>query len=139
MSKLLFELKGSRGRSMKVYDRKVIIQTSGTVGSFVTGNATDGIKTIFYKDVVGIQYKPSGFTVGYLQFETASAQMNNLNSNAFSENTFTFEDMRGGIPNDKMNQIYEEICDLIEDIKYREENMAESRLINDESDELPDL
>lgn len=54
---------------------------------------TDGEKTIFYSDVVGIQLKKPGFTIGYLQLETASGQMNNLTSNAFSENTFTYERM----------------------------------------------
>lgn len=120
MSNLLYELDGVRGRHVKIYDRKVVISTKAGVGSFLTGNATDGEKTIFYKDVVGIQFKKSGVTIGYLQFETASLQMNNQNSNTFSENTFTFEDGKNGITNNKMVEVYNEVTDIIEKIKYGE-------------------
>lgn len=92
----LYNISGVRGRSIIVYKDYCIINTSAGVGSFLTGNATDGEKIIFYHDVVGIQYKKSGVTIGYLQLETASGQMNNVASNMFSENTFTFEG------NDKM-------------------------------------
>ena len=87
----VFELEGCRGRSMKVYDDRVVISTDLPIGSVLTSNATDGEKTVFYHDVVGIQYKEPGLTIGYLQLETASLQMNNQASNQFSENTFTFE------------------------------------------------
>ena len=79
---------------------------------------TDGEKTIFYSDVMGVQFKKSGNLIGYLQFETASVQMNNQNSNMFSENTFTFEHGKNGISNEQMEAIYHYVCDLIEAIKY---------------------
>lgn len=139
MSKLLYELDGVRGRSMKVYDRKVVIDTKVTAGSLLTGNATDGTKTIFYKDVVGIQFKPTGLTIGYLQFETPSGQMNNLKDNHFSENTFTYGDKKSGASNEEMARIYNEICDLIENIKYPELNENNSHVEEKFSDELPDL
>lgn len=88
---IVYDLQGCRGRSMLVYRDRCVISTKVTAGSVITGNATDGEKTIFYKDVIGVQYKMTGLTVGYLQLETASAQSNNLASNQFSENTFTFE------------------------------------------------
>lgn len=87
----LFDITGCRGRAIKVYEKHIVITTDVTLGSVLTNNATDGEKTIFYKDIIGIQYKRPGFTIGYLQLETAAGQMNNLKSNAFSENTFTFE------------------------------------------------
>jgi hypothetical protein len=90
-SPAVFELYGCRGRSMKVYTDRVVITTSVSLGAILTNNATDGEKTVFYHDVVGIQYKEPGLTIGYLQLETASGQMNNRESNAFSENTYTFE------------------------------------------------
>lgn len=101
---LLYDLEGVRGRHIEIYERKCVITTTATVGSVVTGNATDGEKTIFYPDVVGIQFKKSGVTIGYLQFETSSAQMNNQASNVFSENTFTFEEGKNGITNDMMEE-----------------------------------
>lgn len=100
----VFKLGGCRGRNISVYRDRCIIKTDVTLGAILSENATDGEKTIFYKDIIGIQYKPSGLLIGYLQLETGSNQMNNLKSNMFSENTFTFE---------KDTEIVEEIKDYI--------------------------
>lgn len=118
MAQLLCRLEGVRGRSIAIYDRKCVIATKVSVGSLLTGNATDGEKTIFYKDVVGVQFKKSGGLIGYLQFETGSVQMNNQNSNMFSENTFTFENGTNGVTNEVMESLYHRVCDLIEQVKY---------------------
>lgn len=118
MARLIYQLEGVRGRSIQIYDRKCVISTKATVGSLLTGNITDGEKTIFFKDVVGVQFKRSGGLIGYLQFETGSVQMNNQNSNMFSENTFTFEDGKNGITNMQMEAIYHQVCDIIEQVKY---------------------
>lgn len=116
---LLYDLEGVRGRHIEIYERKCVITTTATMGSVMTGNATDGEKTIFYPDVVGVQFKKSGVTIGYLQFETSSAQMNNQASNTFSENTFTFEAGKNGITNEMMEDIYKDVVDRIEAIKYK--------------------
>ncbi len=118
MSKLLYQFEGVRGRTIWIFDRKCVIATKANFASFVTGNVSDGEKTIFYKDVVGVQFKKSGNLIGYLQFETSSMQMNNQNSNMFSENTFTFEHNVNGVTNENMEAIYHYICDLIEQVKY---------------------
>lgn len=118
MSKFICGLIGRRGREMKLYDNKVVINTKKTFGSFITGNITDGEKTIFLCDVVGVQFKKSGFLLGYLQFETPSSQMNNKKSNMFSENTFTFEIGTKGITNELMQAVYEFVLNRIEEIKY---------------------
>ena len=118
MARLIYELEGVRGRSMKLYDTKCVITTSVTVGSVLTRNATDGEKTVFFCDVVGVQYKNSGKLIGYLQLETPSLQMNNQNSNMFSENTFTFEDGTNGVTNALMRAVCNYITDRIEEIKY---------------------
>jgi len=89
---LVCEIEGNRGRHLFVYDNRCLIIVRPTVGSVLTGNATDGEKTIFYKDCIGIQFKESRFAIGYLQVETASGIGNNGKSNFFNENTFTFED-----------------------------------------------
>ena len=87
---VVYYVEGDRGRCLEVYEDKCIITVIPTIGSLITGNATDGQKTIYFKDVIGIQYKKSGITLGYLQLETASGSMNNKHSNFFNENSFTF-------------------------------------------------
>lgn len=111
----LFRIKGARGRVLEVYNNKCIIQTKVTLGSVITGNASDGEKTIFYPDCTAIQFKLSGALIGYLQLETPSMQMNNTKSNFFSENTFTFE---GTDKNELMSEVYYFISDLVGAAKY---------------------
>lgn len=118
MARYICTLNGSRGRTIHIYDKKCVIETAVTIGSVMTHNATDGIKTIFYKDCTGIQFKRSGIVLGYLQFETPSMQMNNQNSNLFSENTFTFEWELGEQTNGIMENVYDFVCDCVESIKY---------------------
>ena len=111
----LFRIKGARGRVLEVYNNKCIIQTKVTLGSVITGNASDGEKTIFYPDCTAIQFKLSGALIGYLQLETPSMQMNNTKSNFFSENTFTFE---GTDKNELMSEVYYFVSDLVGAAKY---------------------
>ncbi len=118
MANFICEFEGVRGRKLKLYDSKVVITTEKTVGSFLTGNFTDGEKTIYLCDVVGVQFKKSGLAIGYLQFETPSMQMNNKNDNFFSENTFTFEDGKYGITSELMVKLYNFVTDRIEELKY---------------------
>lgn len=118
MSEFICDLSGSRGRSIDVYDNKCVITTDVTVGSVLTNNALDGQKTIFYMDVSGIQFKKSGFTLGYLQLETSSMQMNNQTSNMFSENTYTFEEGINGVNNDLIEAVHNYIVDRVEGYKY---------------------
>lgn len=87
----IYDLKGARGRSLKVFDNKCVIATKANLVSFATGNGSDGEKTIYYSDVLGVQYKRCGVQLGYLQLETASSTMNNRTDNFFNENSFTFD------------------------------------------------
>lgn len=132
MANFICEFKGVRGRTLRVYDTKCIIKTDVTFGSLFTNNATDGEKTIFLKDVVGVQYKNSGITVGYLQLETASSQMNNKDSNFYSENTFTFEEDKNGITSVLMRKVYDYLVDRIEELKYGVEIIEEVPDFNNE-------
>lgn len=118
MSNLICTLYGVRGRSIEIYDNKCIIRTELTAGSFLTGNATDGEKTLFYIDCVGIQFKESKATIGYLQVETSSMQMNNQTSNYFSENSFTFEQNKNYLNNMIMRQVYNFVSERVEGYKY---------------------
>lgn len=55
----------SLGKIMDVYDNKVIFTSTNSTSNVVfsllmsTGEATRGQKTIYYKDAIGVQYKPS--------------------------------------------------------------------------------
>lgn len=117
MARFIARVLGARGRTLSIYDTKCVIRTSVTPGSILAGNATDGEKTIFYPDCVGIQFKEAGHTLGFLQLETASMQMNNQTSNVSSENSFTFEDVPGST-NAVMQIVYAAVCDLVETVKY---------------------
>ncbi len=123
MSILICSLTGVMGRSIKIYDRKCEITTDLTLSSVITKNATDGTKTIFYIDCIGLQFKKAGLTVGYLQFETASSFQNNSTSNFFNENTFTYENGVGGISDILMEDLYHYLSDIIESYKYNDEEM----------------
>lgn len=109
----LFTIPGCRGRTLTVCKNKCIITTDVTLGSLATGNATDGEKMIFFKHCSGLQFKESGFSIGYLQFETPSMQMNNQTSNFFSENTFTFQES-DGLTNKIMRDVFYYVMELIE-------------------------
>lgn len=102
MSKKIYDLEGVRGRHIDIYEDKVVLTVKAGIGSFFTGNVSDGEKTIYYVDCVGIQFKKSGFQIGYLQFETAGGVMNNKNSNFFNENTFTWDTTKQS--NEKMEE-----------------------------------
>lgn len=128
MANLICRLIGVRGRVIDIYDNKCEMATELTVGSVLSKNATDGFKTIYYIDCVGIQYKPSFLTIGYLQLETPSMQMNNQSSNFFSENTFTFEDGRNDVTNELMAAVYEYICTRMEGYKYKEQDLLSKDL-----------
>lgn len=129
MANLICELEGVRGRTLRLYDTKIVITTKKSIGSLLTGNITDGEKTIYLCDIVGVQYKKSDLLIGYLQFETPSMQMNNKNDNFFSENTFTYESGKNGITNEIIDAVYNYVTDRVEELKYG------NRIIN----EIPDF
>lgn len=118
MANFICEFEGVRGRNLKLYDTKIIITTKLAASSLITGNFTDGEKTIYLCDVVGVQFKRSGDLIGYLQFETSSIQMNNQSNNMYSENTFTYKDGKNRITNKLMEAVYAFITNRIEEIKY---------------------
>ncbi len=112
---LVYDLEGVRGRHIRVYEDKAVISVKATVGSFITGNISDGEKTIYYADCIGVQFKESGLQIGYLQLETASALMNNKASNFFNENSFTFDTTK--VPNEKMREVANYVRQQVEACK----------------------
>jgi len=121
----VYSIDGARGRHIDVFENKCIIKTKVTLGSFLAQNMTDGEKTIYYRDCVGVQFKNAGLTLGYLQFETSSGMMNNKNSNFFGENTFTWEPGgKNGISNQAMEEVYSYIRKRIDVIKSQGDSGA---------------
>ena len=112
---LIYDLQGVRGRYIKVYDNRAILTVKAGLGSFITGNVSDGEKTIYYKDCIGIQFKESGFQIGYIQLETASRMMNMSQNNFFNENTFTFD--TSVQTNEKMREVADYIRSRVESYK----------------------
>lgn len=112
MSELVYSIDGVRGRHIDVYEDKAVITVTVGLGSLLTGNVSDGEKTIYYKDCIGVQFKKAGFAIGYLQLETASGQMNNRQSNFFQENSFTFDTYK--VSNDKMVEVSDYVKERVE-------------------------
>ena len=120
MSNYLGILHGVRGRSILIYDNKCEIRVTSTVGtvltSNITSNATDGIKTIYYADCVGVLFKKAGIKIGYLELETPGLRAHSTGSQ-YSENTFTFEET-DVLSNELMQEVYTYITERIEGYKY---------------------
>lgn len=112
---LVYTIDGVRGRHIDIYTDKVVITTKVTIGSLLTNNATDGEKTIYYSDCIGVQFKQSKFAIGYLQLETASSNGNNKHSNFFAENSFTFDTTV--ISNERMIEVADYVKSRVDAVK----------------------
>ncbi|MBR5134279.1 MAG: SHOCT domain-containing protein [Clostridia bacterium] len=75
---------------------------------------TQGEKTIYFKDAVGVQYKPSSIADGYIQVETAAGGVSTPNSQYSGENSIQFS---GKKSNEEAEIIANYIKKKIEDIK----------------------
>ena len=125
---LIYSIDGVRGRHIDIYKDKVVITVSVTLGSLITHNATDGEKTIYYSDCIGVQFKQSGFTIGYLQFETASSSGNNKGSNFFVENSFTFD--AKVIANERMIEVADYVKARVDAVKTNKTVVATSSTVS---------
>ena len=99
----MFFCVGSEGRILSVYEDRVSLITKPKL--FV-GNFSNGEKTIYYKDCVGLQFNPSpsSWQLGYLQFETSSNMTNN-SSTYYNENTFVWYLKKSEVTNESMQEI----------------------------------
>ena len=122
MSEKIYDLDGVRGRHIDVYDDKVVLTVKVGLGSLLTGNVSDGEKTIYYSDCIGIQFKKSGFQIGYLHFETAGGIMNNRASNFFNENTFTWDTSKQS--NEKMEEVANYCKGKVDEYKSGKHNQS---------------
>ena len=107
------------GKILDVYENKVVFTSTQSTSTIVTGlvfgtSMTQGEKTIFYKDAVGVQYKPSSIADGYIQVETAAGGVSTSNSQYSGENSIQFS---GKKSNEEAEIIAGYIRKQIEDIK----------------------
>lgn len=108
-----YSIDGCRGRHIDIYENKAVITTKTNLGSILAGGYSNGEKTIYYRDVIGIQFKlPTFVQIGYLQFETASCQATN---NFFSENSFPFES--SNISNREIEKVVSYVKDQVDKIR----------------------
>lgn len=114
---IIYRVDGVRGRQLEVYKDRCVLKVNVTAGSLITGNYSDGEKTIYYADCIGVQFKESGIQIGYLQLETATGLMNNRSDNFFNENSFTFDE--SVVTNEKMKEIANYIRERISEAKSK--------------------
>ena len=108
----------SFGKILDVYDNKVVFtstkSTSTVVSSLIFGDSlTQGEKTIYYKDAIGVQFKPATITDGYIQVETAVGGMTSTKSQYSGENSIQF----GSKVNDEAETVTNFIKQKIEETK----------------------
>ncbi len=107
------------GKILDVYDNKVVFSSTKSTSTLVTGlvfgtSVTQGEKTIYYKDAIGVQYKPSSFADGYIQVETAAGGVTSSSSQYGGENSIQFS---GKDRNEEAEIIVNFIKNKIEEIK----------------------
>ena len=83
------------GKILDVYDNRVVFTSTHSTSTLLTGvflgnSVTQGEKTIYYKDAIGVQYKPSSVLDGYIQVETAAGGVTSSSSQYGGENAIQF-------------------------------------------------
>ena len=114
-----FCMVNNSGKILDVYENKVIFCSTKSTSTVVTGlmfgtSMTQGEKTIYYKDTIGVQYKPSSFVDGYIQIETAAGGVSSSSSQYGGENAIQFS---GKEKNAEAEIIVNYIRSRIEEIK----------------------
>ena len=107
------------GEGIGKVDNKVIFIATQSTSTVVTGlvfgtSVTQGEKTIYYKDAVGVQYKPSLVADGYIQVETAAGGVTSSLSRFVGENAIQFA---GKEQNEEAEIVVTFIRKKIEEIK----------------------
>lgn len=107
------------GKILDVYENKVVFTSTQSTSTVITGlvfgtSMTQGEKTIYYKDAIGVQYKPSSIADGYIQIETAAGGVSSSSSQYNGENAIQFS---GKQSNEDAEIIVTFIRKQIEEIK----------------------
>jgi len=85
----------SLGKILDVYENKAMFTSTQSTSTVVTGlvfgtSTTQGEKTIYFKDILSVQYKPSSIADGYIQLETAAGGVSSSSSQYGGENSIQF-------------------------------------------------
>ena len=112
-------LVNSTGKILDIYENKVVFTSTKSTSTIVTGlvfgtSMTQGEKTIYFKDAIGVQYKPSSIADGYIQVETAAGGVSTSSSQYSGENAIQFS---GKKSNEEAEIIVAYIRKQIENIK----------------------
>ena len=100
---LIYEIKGAQ-KILRIYDDRVTLEQVKNARALLSQNWFQGIKEIYYSDMLGLQCKEaSKFVLGYIQFETASSRGGD---NFNSENSWTY-DMNVNVSNTVAKEIQE--------------------------------
>lgn len=108
------------GKILDVYDNKVVFTATKSTATLVSdvifsgSQSTQGEKTIYFKDAIGVQFKPSSVLDGYIQVETAAGSMTSTSSQYGGENSIQFSGKRS---NEEAEMIVEFIKNKIDEIK----------------------
>lgn len=137
MSIYICTIENLHSTELVLYDRKVVIRNRTKL--FDADRKYYSEKTIFWVDIVGVEFKHSGiFNYGFFQFEIASNQYDidhtlhsaKTDSEKYSENSFMFTQNNGS--RSYIQRLYEFILDRIEGYKYGDVKSLEESI----SDEL---
>ncbi|MDE6595889.1 MAG: SHOCT domain-containing protein [Oscillospiraceae bacterium] len=113
MGNVVYSFDGNGGKHLDVYEDKAVIKTKAGLGSLLTGGFNNGEKTIYYRDVIGVQFKKqTALQIGYLQLETASYQ---TGDNFFGENSFPFE--KRTVTNEKMEEVANYVREKVDEAR----------------------
>lgn len=112
-------LVNNMGKILDVYDNKVVFTSSKSTSTVMSGlvfgqSVAQGEKTIYFKDALGVQYKPSSVLDGFIQVETAVGGMTSTGSQYGGENSISFS---GKEANEDAEVIVDFIKKQIENIK----------------------
>lgn len=85
-----FMIKSADGRTLTVFDDRVVLSQTGVMGFLSRGLAGD--KTIYYQDITSIQFKEAGWTAGFMEFTFPGSNDHSGGplSGSKNENRFTF-------------------------------------------------
>lgn len=131
---LKYTLRGIETKVLKVYEDRAVIMVRPSFKSFMLGIGSDGEKTIFYKDCIGIQHKTPGIQIGYIQLETGSRVINNTNSQFFGENSFPYT--KETCPDDIIVEVVDYIKERIASCKNEKTVKMQSNAPSSAADEI---
>lgn len=113
-----FCIVNTTGKILDVYENKVVFTSTKSTSTIVTGlllgsSMTQGEKTIYFRDAIGVQYRPSSIADGYIQVETAAGGQS-ANSAYGGENSIQFS---GKKTNEEAEIVVDYIRKQIETVK----------------------